>query len=72
MDKNVDIFLRTFVDSLIEDTQNKKENRPKRQKANTNNKKATYSKRKKFLYAKHQELYKNATKVTEFWHYRVS
>ena len=52
-----DILLQIFVDSLIDDMQNKEGNWPKRQKAN-NNKKTTHNKRKKSLYAKHQKLYK--------------
>ncbi len=32
IDENVDILLQTFIDSLIENTQNKKENRQKDKK----------------------------------------
>ena len=44
--ENVGILLQTFVDSLIEDTQNKKGNRSKRGKANTNRGKAIHNKKK--------------------------
>lgn len=55
------ILLQIFIESITEDTQYKKKNRPKKRK-NTSNKKIIH-KRKKFHYFKHQELYKKYTKI---------
>ena len=56
--EEVEVLLQKFVDSLKEGTQHEEGNRLRQKGATKKGKRTTHNKRKKFLYAKHQELYR--------------
>ncbi|PBC25188.1 Retrovirus-related Pol polyprotein from type-1 retrotransposable element R2 [Apis cerana cerana] len=56
--EEVDVLLQKFVDYLKEGTQHEEGNRQRQKGATKKGKKTTHNRRKRFLYAKHQELYR--------------
>ncbi|KAG9427806.1 hypothetical protein HZU67_10531 [Apis mellifera carnica] len=59
-EQEVGTLLQQFVDSLTQSPTTEKKGSRRKNRKTTNGRKTTHSNRKKFLYAKHQELYKKS------------